>query len=269
MSEDSRLTPLAQALRAREREESERLDERWDRLAAGELSPAEEAELAALAETSPEMRAAWDAFRPLGPDFEARMAARLGAGTESVARPSPPAAPPAPGPLRASRRPWGRWAAVAAALVAAVALYLGRTPPLPAEWARYEVELAGGRVDLRGGPEEASVPTFGPGSVLSVTLRPPTALDEVPEARLFLERQGNFQPWPTPLTALSQGVLHLGTPIEGEVAPEPGEYRLWAVIGRPGRLPSASELSALPGASHFGGRHWIAWRKEIRFVDEP
>ncbi len=278
MTEDNRLKELARALREQEQEDQERFDGRWDRLTAGQLSPEEEAELAALAEGSAEMRAAWEAFRPLGPDFEARMVAGLGARAEAPAKSSLPAAPAPPGAVPVSRRRWRLGFAVAAALVAAVALWFARTPPLPAEWARYELELAGGRADLRGGPDQAAVPTFGPGSVLSVTLRPPTALEEVPEARLYLERGGRLEPWPTPLTAVSKGVLHLGTPIDRSTAPEPGDYGLWVVVGRPGRLPSASDLSTLPGASHlgsprgashFGGRRWIAWRKEIRFVDEP
>ena len=60
---------------AREESEAEkrRLDERWDRLAAGTLSAEEEAELRALAAASPEAARAYEAFRPLGADFQARV----------------------------------------------------------------------------------------------------------------------------------------------------------------------------------------------------
>jgi uncharacterized protein (DUF4415 family) len=72
MNDEPRLRELAQVIRE-EKADRFRLDERWARLSSGELSEQEEAELRALAEVSLEARQAYEAFRPLGPEFQARM----------------------------------------------------------------------------------------------------------------------------------------------------------------------------------------------------
>src|SRR6185503_10230704 len=73
MKEDELLRNLGQA--AREQAASERLflDERWDRLASGTLSVEEEGELRRLAETSEDARLAYEAFRSLSPEFQAKV----------------------------------------------------------------------------------------------------------------------------------------------------------------------------------------------------
>ena len=72
---------------AKEEREAERarLDERWDRLAAGTLTPEEGAELRALAESSPEARETYEAFRPLGAKFQARMVNVIARELDTVA----------------------------------------------------------------------------------------------------------------------------------------------------------------------------------------
>src|SRR6188508_1015557 len=69
-----------------------RYDERWDRLAAGTLTPEEDAELRALAATDDDAREAYDAFRPLGTEFLARIQESI--ATPAVAQ-APAVAPPA------------------------------------------------------------------------------------------------------------------------------------------------------------------------------
>src|SRR5215218_2805744 len=73
MSEDRLLRELGHRAREEEEAAKARFNERWDRLAAGTLTAEEEAELLALAETFPEDREAYEAFRPLGADFQARV----------------------------------------------------------------------------------------------------------------------------------------------------------------------------------------------------
>ena len=60
---DPWIRELANANREKQAEEHSRLDERWDRMSSGDLSPEEEAELLALAESSEEGREAYEAFR--------------------------------------------------------------------------------------------------------------------------------------------------------------------------------------------------------------
>jgi RNA polymerase sigma-70 factor (ECF subfamily) len=78
MNNDSILSELG-ALARREREAESPLDERWDRLAAGTLTAEEDAELRALAASSAEAREAYEAFRPLGADFQARVVRAINA----------------------------------------------------------------------------------------------------------------------------------------------------------------------------------------------
>jgi RNA polymerase sigma-70 factor, ECF subfamily len=73
MMEDRILLELGYLAKEEREAEKAPLDERWDRLAAGTLTPEEDAELRALAESSPETRETYEAFRPLGAKFQARV----------------------------------------------------------------------------------------------------------------------------------------------------------------------------------------------------
>ncbi|MEP7010141.1 MAG: hypothetical protein ABJC13_07445 [Acidobacteriota bacterium] len=77
MDDTGLLRDLARAAREEEAEERDLWD-RWDRLTDGTLSPEEEAELRALAQSSPEAEQAYEAFRPLSPEFRAKMVAEIG-----------------------------------------------------------------------------------------------------------------------------------------------------------------------------------------------
>src|SRR5437764_1238935 len=74
---DRLLRELGDLARSEAEAEKARFDDRWDRLAAGTLNAEEEAELKALAESSPEYREAYEAFRPLGADFQARVVSKI------------------------------------------------------------------------------------------------------------------------------------------------------------------------------------------------
>src|SRR5215831_10074605 len=124
MSDDRLLRELGHLAREEKEAEQARLDERWDRLADGTLSPEEDAELRALAAASPEAREAYEAFRPLGAAFQARLVDELATAV--------PAATKTPaGRLlnfrRALSRNSVRFGAVAAA-VAAACLFLVLRP---------------------------------------------------------------------------------------------------------------------------------------------
>ena len=170
MSDELWLRELAQVNREQQEDEQARLDERWDRLSRGELTPDEEAELRALAETSEEARAAYEAFRPLGPEFHASVVRAVQAqGLASEPRPGE-----APARVLQFRRRLARWGAVAAlATAASVAILLRPLPPLP----DYSLEVSGGTRAWRGEePEPAEVPTLAPGDPITVTVRPATAV---------------------------------------------------------------------------------------------
>ena len=75
--DDDLLRKLGEMARDEAESERARWDERWDRLAAGTLGAEEEAELRRLAVASPEAGEAYEAFRPLGAEFHAAVAAAI------------------------------------------------------------------------------------------------------------------------------------------------------------------------------------------------
>src|SRR5262245_10241854 len=85
--EDRLLKELAERARARAAREP---DPRWDALAAGTLPPEEVARLQEEARTSPEAAAAWELFRPLGVEFQARVVSRVRPRRSAWRRALPP-----------------------------------------------------------------------------------------------------------------------------------------------------------------------------------
>lgn len=85
MTEDLILRELGYLATEESEAEKARLDERWDRLAAGALTPEEDAELRALAESSPEAHEIYEAFRPLGAKFQARVVNKISRELDTVA----------------------------------------------------------------------------------------------------------------------------------------------------------------------------------------
>ena len=170
MNEDRLLRELGHLAREEEGAEKARLDERWDRLAAGTLTAGEEAELRALAETSSEAREAWEAFRPLGPEFQARV-------VETIAKERPKGKGRVL-PFRPAVR-IGGWLTAAAAAAAIVVALLRPDAPIPG----YQIaSVSGGTSEMRGEQPR----DFGPGDRIEVRLRPETETGGDLEAQLFL-----------------------------------------------------------------------------------
>lgn len=224
----------------------------WERLSAGELSGEEEAALAKQAETSAEARLAYEAFRPLGPEFEARMVRTL------VAAPDLPAAGGVVTPAaRASTLPrYARrfgWLAAAATIAASLVLLVvtwRASPPLPA----YALEISGGLRTTRGAAA-GSMPIFRRGSEITVVLRPSTQAAGRTEARCcFLVRGEAWRSWPLAAEQSGQSFRFTGSLDSGL---EAGEWRLWAAVGRPGSLP---DEAALPSRLRQGGEQHPGWQ---------
>lgn len=268
MNDEKWLRELAQA--AQEEEESDRmqLDERWDRLSAGELSAREDEELRALAETSPEARQAYEAFRPLGPEFKERT---LRALREKIASPGlAPVIPMAKAPRRRSL-PWrsrrlAGGVAAAAAVAAAAVLMLripGRPlPPLP----EYGESLQGGVVTMRGsqGGVPGQIQTFRQGSRLDLALTPSSAVQRKIAADCFFVRGSQLRPCKGNLQPVGQGVFEIVGTIGKEIQLDPGEWTLCAVVGWPGKLPEVAALCSQAGQAPLSARSWQAWKIPLR-----
>ena len=242
--------------------EKARFDERWDRLAAGTLTPEEEAELKALADSSPEMREAYEAFRPLGADFQARVVSKINAQrTAEAEEPVPPVPPPPVLPFyrRAARR-IEVWVGAAAAAAAALFILVPgpALPPLPL----YAFDTLHGNQTVRGSqPGPASgMPVFDPDSPLTFVVRPPHPVTTPVAAKSFLAQGAEFLAW-QPGKAGAGGTFRF----EGRLSRlQPGECKVWVVVGRPDRLPSASELRAELRAGRTRTRDWQAISTDLR-----
>jgi len=286
MSEDRLLDELIRT--AREREDGESLDERWDRLAAGTLSPAEEAELAALAATSEEARRAWEAFRPLGPAFEERIAGTLmGRTTAGTAAPATsPAASPGARILPFTRRRSLGVLAVVTALAASLALVVLLPGPEIVPLPGFEVELRGGVRTLRSGePTSAdaplpdgvpdgvpvAAPVFAPGARFELLLRPATRLDPRLEGklgvRLFLQGEGGPELWEVPVEIAPGGAVRIAGEIGRELPMPAGRHTVWIAVAPHGDLPTAEALAAGSGGGE--GAPWVLYSVPLEVLPEP
>lgn len=264
MSNDLLLKELAQVIRDREAEERSRFDERWDRLSAGTLSQEEEAELRALAETSEEARAAYEAFRPLGADFQARVVQKI-----QEQRPAPAAEPevtklpPKPLPFRPFTPQILRWAgwSTAAAAAAVAALMMIPPPQMP----DYTSAPIRGDQEFRGETQEPSTgtPVFSPGSTLTFNAYPEQAVTGTVKAQAYaahgselilLEREPE----------VVKGTVRLRGTLGEEIQLPPGDWRIWIVVGRPGKIPAKRDLQAELRAGRTRHAYWQAVSVDLR-----
>lgn len=274
MSDDSLLRELTRVAREDQELERARLDERWDELAAGRLSPEDEEELRAWAESSPEEAAAYEAFRPLGEDFHARVteAARFQLGRGARPAPARGAEAPAGSKVVDARHRWRRWSLPAAALAAAsllLFLWPDRGPaPLPA----YGLELGGEVRTLRSETAEpaAGRKVFVAGNRLRLVLTPSVAVDGPVAARAFVLAAGGASPLAAPPAAISdQGAVRIEGEVGAEVRLPEGDVVLLVAVGRRGALPDAGELQArLASTDQVRTDQWSAWKVPLAFEDQ-
>jgi hypothetical protein len=261
MTDDRLLRNLGALAREQGEAERARWDERWDRLAAGTLTPEEEAELKALAEASPEAREAYEAFRPLGADFQARVVSAIQDEIQTeiqterkggaLPEPEPPP-PPLPFPVRRVKV-WVGLAAAVAGLFFVPWIFVLRKqavlPPLPGyEIARVEIPS-----DYRGsGPQTAS-----PGSLLTFTVRPQAAVTDEVIPRGFLAcGGGDLQPWPLKtLKVTEKGIMTLQGTLGKDLQPE-SSCEIWIIAARPGKVPG--DLQTELRAGRTGNADWQA-----------
>jgi hypothetical protein len=262
MTDDPLFRELAQVNQESEAEERSRLDERWDRLAAGTLTANEEAELRALAATSDEAREAYEAFRPLGPEFQASVVQAIrkqGLAPEGETAKAP-RAKLLPFPLRPRFAGWA--AAAAAAAAAAVMFFLGPAASFP----NYQLALTPISSTRGEQLETGKIKVFPPGHRVPVMLKPPT------------RAASHIWPWDTGcyiscghearrLDAFEKamsatGAARMECAISGDL--RPGMCTLWAVIGRWGKLPDPSDLRLASSHEPIRARDWFALGEEIQ-----
>ncbi|MBO6933428.1 MAG: twin-arginine translocation signal domain-containing protein [Deltaproteobacteria bacterium] len=224
---------------ARERE----LDPRWEKLAAGELTDDELAEL--RADAGDEADALEAAFAPLDDDDQAGfLDAILGAPSE-VGEPSSEVAEAVPVRSEAPARSSGAAArtgsrrgfvvgAAAIALAAGIALFVWlpqSTPELP----EYAASVHGGAQTQRGAEGEAGG-RFRAEDRVELRLRPSTETSIPVHAAVFrTSGAGEPERLNLPIDVAASGAVRL-TALASELLPEPGEHTLTIVVA-PARRP--------------------------------
>jgi hypothetical protein len=244
------------------------LDERWDKLAAEALSEEERAQLLEQAAQSEEAAEAYEAFRPLGAEFEARVVHRL-LGEQARTAPSSPATS-APGkvvefPRRKPRFAWVSLALAASLLLAVGVVTLmqpGAVPSLPG----YGLRLEGQVTLMRGQSPPAQAAPFAPGNHFRLVLTPDQRVEGDVVARAYVLAGDKPVPFAAPAPRISADGAVL---IEGEVGRDvqipAGDARLLVVVGRASKLPEPGALAAQLGASgQEQGSDWAAWMLPIR-----
>lgn len=259
------------------------VDPRWDALAKGSLTKEQEEELRASAERSAKEQQAFEAFRPLDDGARARFADRILASLDEAQEGSPiqgeaPAAeepraePPSEAPAAdvipfPGRRRALRTILVATPLAAAAAaaVFLLRpaekTSPVPS----YELVISGGEREARSATDPAvGVLRLGPGSRLTLTLRPATSVEGPIAVRGLLVQGGHIAPsekdpakgdravreWSPQVAITSDGAARIDGAKEALFPGIPaGEWEILLAVGRPSELPAADtlrEAAALP-----------------------
>jgi hypothetical protein len=254
--QDTLLRELARTAQDEMSRERNRLDERWDRLSAGTLTVEEEAELRALAATSEEAREAWEAFRPLGSGFQDRIVQAI----QPIQADRAPAAKVLPFSRRLARQ--GGWLAAAAAVAAVLLLTLRQPAALPA----YHAELSGGDRQERA---ETGSRRFAPGSPFVLVLRPQTTVEGEVDVRFFLEGKGELRPWPVSAEVAPGGAVRVAGALGREIPIAPGDWTVWAVVGRRGDLPDAAALRARLAAGEPRSAHWTALPTPLHIEQNP
>lgn len=273
--DDPLLREVAAWARDRAAVERQQLDEKWDRLAAGALSPEEEAELRADAENSARGAATLAAFQPLGPQAEARIVAQVraqrAAERSNSAAASVVASPPAvrAGNVLPFRRRVTTWVGGLVLAAAAVLIAVVLLPTVPGPLPSYTAELSGGVQIERGGRSvpASGIRTFARGAHFDLVLRPARAVPGLVVVRCLLVAAGGA-PRPFPACDDAQrskdGSLRVAGTVGNQIEYLSGDWTLWAIVARPGGLPKDPPVTGI--AKPIAGEGWIGIPTSIRFA---
>ena len=247
--------------------EKQPLDERWDELAADRLGEAERQALLEAAARSDEAADAYEAFRPLGAEFQARVVHRLMA---EQARVGADETQPARSKVVPFPRRHLRFAGVPLALAASVLLAVGLIvfmrpgagPALPG----YGLRLEGQVTLMRGETPPPATAPFAPGNHFRLVLTPDQRVEGDVVARAYVIADHESEPLAAPAPQISSDGAVL---IEGDVGTDVqlphGDARLLVIVGRESKLPDAPTLAKRLGvAGQEQTGDWAAWMLPVR-----
>jgi len=251
--------PLLRALGDLAQHEDPVEDPRLDELSADTLSEDERQDLAKQNDDTM-TNAAYEAFRPIGPEARERFVEAIvdqrACSTSAKVVPFP----------RRSR--WMVGMAGVGALAAAAALLLvlssGGPEPLPS----YELMVLGGETTTRAEPAQGT-PRLLPGSRLELRLRPATGVKGPVDVRGALQFGQTVRAWNPPVDKDDRGAARIvGTREKLFPGVPDGRCTVVVAVGRPEALPSEPEelLAVERGADPTGIR---LHRLTVDIASEP
>ncbi len=207
-----------------------------EKLARGQMTPAEIAALEARAEADAEAALAVELYRPLGAAAEERMAAAV--LRENVVRLKPK-----------PRRNILYLAAPPLAAAAALALFVGRVgrsedvPDYALSFttaAHTERGVPDGTTPLGSGPRLAT--ELHPSSLLDIAVRPADAVNGAVEMRGALVRDGVARAWTPPVQISKDGAVRIVGRVSDILPPGVGSWDVVVAVGRVSALPTPADM---------------------------
>ncbi len=218
----------------------------WERLARGELAPAEETQLRERAAADPEIARLYEAFRPLDDVAKQRIVERVAAG---LTRPR-------------SAAVWRRAVMIAGPLAAAAVVVLALRLRHPVEpsglMPEYTVDVSGGdRTTRSGAPAQAGPVQLHRTSRLEIVLRPAMAVEHPVDFHAVLVQGTEARPWAPPMERSEDGAVLIAGEAGTLLGVPPGSWDLAFVeVPMAGAAPDPDEVArAVRGE---GGAH--PWR---------
>jgi hypothetical protein len=165
----------------------------------------------------------------------------------------------------------------AAAVAAASLFFLVRGPAAPLS-SGYEASLDGGFKTDRGNEiSPSNTPrVFGPGSPFTLNVSPKQPLEDPGEVRpsVYLSSSAGREDLsplrPEPHFRIAEtGSVALEATMEKDIKIPPGDWVLWTVIARPGRIPKAREVQTHLRAKRYQHDSWHAVCAALRAEDNP
>jgi hypothetical protein len=256
MNGDDLLTELAK----QRREDDSSADPRWERLARGELSPAEDAELRAQAERDPEVALLYEAYRPLSADVKAKIVAHITSPATSQVTTE---AKQSKGNV-VSLRTWRRVAVIALPLAAAAAFLVWTNRPQPdvtasldARYPTYALEASGGDRAQRSTHDTPAGPiTLQRGSTLDLVLRPSTPSGAPVTVRAFLVQGADARAWTPPMQRSPDGAVRIAGSV-GDLGIAAGTWDVVLAVGGADAVPTDPHVIATALGSP---RTRLAWQ---------